>query len=289
MKNLFLIILTSITIQISAQEFAPIGAKWHYSQGTLNPELIAFKTIESISDTVIDEKNCKKLIQVSTYMPPSTPSLFLYSSNDSVFVYEEGSFHLLYDFGAVTGDTIELGYLAYNGSPLKMIIDSTSTITINGQSKKLQYVTCGDGLVIEFGGKVIEGIGNTEYMFPRLDGNIDGPLRCYEDNILGLFLSPFHTNNGWDFQNCEQIITGINDLHVTETISIYPNPVKSSFTLTNLDRVTEFEIFDIHGRKVMKGIVNFTQVIKIENLPKGLYFLRLQNSKLTRILKIEKQ
>ncbi len=289
MKNLILIILTSISIQISAQEFAPIGAKWHYSQGTLNPELIAFKTIESISDTVIYDKNCKKLIQVSTYMPPSTPSLFLYSSNDSVFVYEEGSFHLLYDFGAVTGDTIELGYLAYNGSPLKMIIDSTSTITINGQSKKLQYVTCGDGLVIEFGGKVIDGIGNTEYMFPRLDGNRDGPLRCYEDNILGLFLSPFHTNNGWNFQNCEQIITGINDLHVTETISIYPNPVTSSFAITNLDRDTEFELFDIHGREVMKGIVNFTQVIKIENLPKGLYFLRLQNSKLTRILKIEKQ
>lgn len=289
MKNLFLIILTSISIQISAQEFAPIGAKWHYSQGTLNPELIAFKTIESISDTVIEGKSCKKLNQVSAYMPPNTPSIFLYSSNNSVFVYEEGSFHLLYDFGAISGDTIELGYLTYNASPLKMIIDSTSTITINGQSKKLQYVTCGDGLVIEFGGKVIEGIGNTEYMFPRLDGNLDGPLRCYKDNILGLFLSPFHTNNGWDFQNCEQIITGINDLHVTETISIYPNPVKSSFTLTNLDRVTEFEIFDIHGRKVMKGTVNFTQVIKIENLPKGLYFLRLQNSKLTRILKIEKQ
>ncbi|MBK7093939.1 MAG: T9SS type A sorting domain-containing protein [Saprospiraceae bacterium] len=289
MKNLFLIILTSITIQISAQEFAPIGAKWHYSQGTLNPELIAFKTIESISDTVIEGKSCKKLNQVSAYIPPNRPSLFLYSKNDSVLVYEERSFHLLYDFGAVKGDTIELGYLAYNGSPLKMIIDSTGTITINGQLKKLQYVTCGDGMVIEFGGKVIEGIGNTEYMFPRLDGNLDGPLRCYENNILGLFLNPFHPNNGWDFQNCEQIITGINDLHVTETISIYPNPVKSSFTLTNLDRVTEFEIFDIHGRKVMKGIVNFTQVIKIEDLPKGLYFLKLQNSKLFRIVKIEKQ
>ncbi len=289
MKNLILIILTLITIQISAQEFAPIGAKWNYSQGTLNPDLIAFKTIESISDTVIEGKNCKKLNQVSAYMPPNNPLLFLHSSNDSVFVYEGGSFHLLYDFGAVKGDTLELGYLTYNRLPLKMIIDSTSTITINGQLKKLQYVTCGDGMVIEFGGKVIEGIGNTEYMFPRLDGNLDGPLRCYEDNILGLFLSPFHTNNGWDFQNCDQIITGINDLHLNEKISIYPNPVNSSFTLTNLDRVTEFQIFDIHGRKVMKGMVNFSQVIKIENLPKGLYILKLENSKLSSIVKIEKQ
>lgn len=289
MKYLFLIILTSIFIQISAQEFAPIGAKWHYSQGTLNPELIAFKTIESISDTLIEGKSCKKLNQVSAYMPPNTPSLFLYSSNDSVFVYEKGSFHLLYDFGAVAGDTLTLGYPTHNGLPLRMIIDSTGTITINGQLRKLQYVTCGDSIVIEFGGKVIEGIGNMEYMFPRLDGNNNGPLRCYNDNILGLFLNPYHYNNGWDFQNCEQIITGINDLPVTETIKIYPNPVTSSFAITNLDRVTEFELFDIHGRKVMKGIVNFKQVIKIDNLLKGLYFLRIKNSKLTRILKIEKQ
>lgn len=289
MKNLLLIILTSVTIQISAQEFAPIGAKWHYTQATLNPEIIAFKTIESISDTVINGKSCKKLIQVSEYMPPNVPFLFMHSSNDSVFVYEEGSFHLLYDFGAVTGDTIELGYLAYNGLPLKMIIDSTSTITINGQLKKLQYVTCGDGLVIEFGGIVIEGIGNTEYMFPISDGNTDGPLRCYEDNITGLFLSPFHTNNGWDFQNCEQIITGINELNVTETIRIYPNPVTSSFAITNLDRVTGFELFDIHGRKVMKGIVDSHQVIKTEHLPKGIYLLRLHNSRLTRVIKVEKQ
>lgn len=39
MKNLLLIILTSVTIQISAQEFATIGAKWHYTQATLNPEI----------------------------------------------------------------------------------------------------------------------------------------------------------------------------------------------------------------------------------------------------------
>ena len=289
MKNLFLIILIPISMQISAQQFAPVGAKWHYSQGTLNPELIAFKTLESISDTTINGKDCRKLIEVSAYNPPFTPSLFMYSSNDSVFVYKEGTFHLLYDFGAVAGDTLTLGYSPYNGLPLKMIIDSTSTITINGQFKKLQYVTCGDGMVIEFGGKVIEGIGNTEYMFPRLDGNFDRPLRCYEDNIIGLFISPYHTNTGWDYQNCEQIITGINDLHAMGSIKIYPNPVTSSFTLANLDNAAEFEIFDIHGLKVMSGMVNFTQVIKIETLPKGLYFLKLQNNNLMRILKVVKQ
>lgn len=289
MKNLILFILISISLKISAQEFAPIGAKWHYCQGTPNPELIAFKTIEALSDTVIDGQSCRKLIQDSEYVPPVEPLLFMYSSNDSVFVYQEESFHLLYDFGAIAGDTIELGYSTYNGLPLKMIIDSTSTITINGQLKKLQYVTCGDGVVIEFGGRVIEGIGNTEYMFPRLDGNFDGPLRCYEDDQLGLFLNPFHTNNGWDFQNCEQIITGLDELSVTETIRIYPNPVASTFVITNLDRDTEFELLDLQGKKVMTGIVNPDQEINIQSIPKGLYLLKLENSNLTRIIKMQKQ
>lgn len=289
MKNLILFILISISLKISAQEFAPIGAKWHYCQGTPNPELIAFKTIEALSDTVIDGQSCRKLIQDSEYVPPVEPLLFMYSSNDSVFVYQEESFHLLYDFGAIAGDTIELGYSTYNGLPLKMIIDSTSTITINGQLKKLQYVTCGDGMVIEFGGRVIEGIGNTEYMFPRLDGNFDGPLRCYEDDQLGLFLNPFHTNNGWDFQNCEQIITGLDELSVTETIRIYPNPVASTFVITNLDRDTEFELLDLQGKKVMTGIVNPDQEINIQSIPKGLYLLKLENSNLTRIIKMQKQ
>lgn len=289
MKNLILFILISISLKISAQEFAPIGAKWHYCQGTPNPELIAFKTIEALSDTVIDGQSCRKLIQDSEYVPPVEPLLFMYSSNDSVFVYQEESFHLLYDFGAIAGDTIELGYSTYNGLPLKMIIDSTSTITINGQLKKLQYVTCGDGMVIEFGGRVIEGIGNTEYMFPRLDGNFDGPLRCYEDDQLGLFLNPFHTNNGWDFQNCEQIITGLDELSGTETIRIYPNPVASTFVITNLDRDTVFELLDLQGKKVMTGIVNPDQEINIQSIPKGLYLLKLENSNLTRIIKMQKQ
>jgi len=290
MKKIFLFILITISIQISAQEFAPIGAKWHYSQGTVNPTLISFKTIESIADTSINGKGCKKLKAASQYKASYTASLFMYSANDSVFVFKEGDFHLLYDFGAVTGDTITIGYYkTYDGLPLKMIIDSTSTVMIYGRVKKLQYVTCGDGMVIEFGGKIIEGIGNTEYMFPLFDGHLEGALRCYEDNLLGLFHSPFHPSNGWDFQNCEQTITGIMDLKIIGANIVYPNPTTSSFAIANLDRTTDFEIFDINGRKVMSGIVNATQAINVVGLPKGIYFMVIINNKQSRKLKVVKQ
>jgi hypothetical protein len=35
-------------------EWAPLGSIWHYTQVTLNPDLISYTTIESVSDTVIN-------------------------------------------------------------------------------------------------------------------------------------------------------------------------------------------------------------------------------------------
>lgn len=75
-----------------------------------------------------------------------------------MFVYKENSFNLLYDFGAYTGETITLGsyYKTHNGLPLHMTIDSVKTILVSGQERKIQFVTCGDGMIIEFGGQIIQ-------------------------------------------------------------------------------------------------------------------------------------
>ena len=63
-KTIFLFILITVTIQNYAQEFAPVGAIWHFTQWTINPDLISFKTIESISDTTINGIQCRKMIEV---------------------------------------------------------------------------------------------------------------------------------------------------------------------------------------------------------------------------------
>ena len=49
-----------------------------------------------------------------------------------------------------------------------MTIDSVKTILVSGQQRKVQFVTCGDGMIIEFGGQVIQGIGNTKLHVFRL-------------------------------------------------------------------------------------------------------------------------
>ena len=274
-----------------AQEFAPIGAIWHYTQRTNNPNLTSFKTIESISDTSINGIQCRKMIEVERYLDTTNIIYhYMYSENDSVFFFAENDFHLLYDFGANTGDTIILDYFStYDGTPLKMIIDSTGTIIVNNQERQIQYITCGDGMVIEFGHQVIEGIGNTSFMFPTLDGSLDGPLRCYQDNNTDLFLNPFHPSYGWNHQDCEEIITGIAETKNTEKISVFPNPTKSIISIKNIDGETAYKIFNINGKIIIHGIITESNEINIEEFSKGIYFIELENENMLTVRKIIKK
>jgi len=289
-KKLLFVFLIAISCRISAQEFAPVGSIWHYDEGTVSPEIITFQTIESVSDTSINGTPCRKMIRISRYSAtPDTSYLYMYSVNDSVFFYIDNDFHLLYDFSATAGDTITLGYYTtQSGSPLLMVIDSTGIIDINGQIRTLQDVTCGDGISVEFGGIVIEGIGNINYMFPLLDNFVDGPLRCYQDSITGLFINPYHLENGWNFQDCDQIITGINQPELITELNVFPNPTTHSLTITNLDRPAGFQLIDIHGRTVKSGKVIPSQAINLDDLVNGIYFLEVWNSMNVTIKKIIK-
>ncbi|HBS88317.1 MAG: hypothetical protein A2W91_17630 [Bacteroidetes bacterium GWF2_38_335] len=278
-KSTILSVLFAISLQITAQNFAPIGSIWHYTQGTLNPDVTSFKTLESVSDTIINGKNCRKLIEVERYLDTiGTSFQYMYSENDSVFFFADDNFHLLYDFSAIKGDTIILEYFStWNGTPLKMIIDSTSLIMVNDQERKIQFITCGDGVVIEFGNHVIEGIGNTSFMFPTMDGSLNGPLRCYQDTSTGLFLNPFHPAYEWNHEDCEEIITGITEPIWSDDISIFPNPANSTISIRNIYKPATYKIYNLNGEILLSGNVIGLSEINISGLSKGFYFIELKN------------
>lgn len=278
MKKVTLLIFIAISSQCSAQYFAPIGTIWHYTQYTFNPNMETFKTIESISDTTINGIVCKKMIEVERNISDTLNTFyhFMYIENDSVFFYADNDFHLLYDFGAVTGDTILLDYFSINpDSTLKMIIDSTGTVFINGEYRKIQFITCGDGLFFEFGKQVIEGIGNTSFMFPTGCGTINGPLRCYQDSIYGLYKNQFYPNGRWNQQDCDQILLGIDEEFSNEIVA-YPNPVSESLFVKNIVKKTEYRIFDLFGKTVQYGTIGTSGEIKVDKLPKGIYVLEFE-------------
>ncbi len=262
-----------------SQEFAPVGAIWHYTQS--NPfqgDGWTFETMESVIDTSIENVKCKKIINIirndaDTFIQVNK---YFYKNNDSVFFYEDGSFNLLYDFGAETGDTITLSYFpTYDGSPLKMIIDSVGIIIINGNDRKIQYITCGDGILVEFGNEIIEDIGSTHNMFPVYDGTLNGPLRCYEDSITGQYLSGFHPDYGWNFKDCAEIITRINEVKDYDGIFLYPNPASSSITVKNVDLPKNFKIINIFGQVMNEGQLMTSRTIYLTGVANGVYYLIL--------------
>ena len=300
MKKILTILITVLSLQGFSQGWAEVGAIWHYTKSTLNPDLTSYTTFESVSDTIINGIPCKHLVQVDrVYDTASVYSHYMYSSNDSVFFFRDGEFHLLYDFGAVEGDTIVLGYYgtAFSDS-LLWIVDSISSIDINGEIRKLMYITCGDGLVIEFGGKVIEGIGNLQFMFPRSENNPYIALRCYEDSDLGLFLNPYHPPYGWNFEECDEIITGIKEMVYDGRLSIYPNPFTTSTTIEyELKEISniQFTIYNVIGEVVYnaedhimpQGIHTVTW--SPSHLPEGMYYAVLRSKKGVEVVKMVKQ
>lgn len=269
--------LVLLSITTNAQDFAPIGATWHYSYRTINPNLISFEKIESVLDTTINGILCKRLNSNT-----SNEANYVYSKNDSVFVYKENSFNLLYDFGADTGETITLGsyYKTNNGLPLKMTIDSVKTILVSGQQRKVQFVTCGDGMIIEFGGKVIQGIGNTNYMFPTLDFAPQGPLRCYHETNSQLFINPYYTYGNWNKTDCEQLII-INNLakpDIENSVTLSPNPTNDYLNITGVDLNSVYRIYDTTGRQIIHDVTTDLNIIDIHKLEKGIYYIRFECS-----------
>ena len=267
-------------------EFAPIGALWHYTQWGFGDTFTTYKTIECISEVNVGGKLCKRLLQVDRYYADtaSMGSHYMYSEEGRVYFYADDAFHLLYDFSAIAGDTLVLDYYkTYTGDPLLMIIDSTGTIEISGESRKIQYVTSGDGMMIEFADKVIEGIGGTYFMFPNYDGSNNGPLRCYQDQETDVWLSPYYGGH-WNHVDCDQIITGVDEHHSASVFTIHPNPVSESFVLT-ISPETNFKsavLYNFQGiqkeKRLLQTGVNEYQ-FDVRHFPAGVYLMVLTDNK----------
>lgn len=87
-----------------------------------------------------------------------------------------------------------------------------------------------------------------------------------------------------------ELSTGISDKELLNEIKIYPNPASDLLSIGNLD-ITEnnfISLIDVHGKEVLKKeSYNREEFdINIIDLPKGVYFVKIQNVKGVIIKKI---
>lgn len=71
----------------------------------------------------------------------------------------------------------------------------------------------------------------------------------------------------------------------TENISIFPNPVSNTFTISGINDFQRLSIYSIDGRLVKHEMVSSGQSIDISELPQGLYYANInkQNFKLIKL------
>ena len=258
-------------------EFAPIGAKWYYSeQAFFPPPFGEFPhVVEVVSKEMYQGQLCSKLVGIGTTLVPSATvpdPLYVYSQNDSVFFYSllSGQFELLYDFGAEAGDTWVIGGL---GTPdgydsLAVHVDSTSQLLINGHTLKVLHISY-PVLPYEWGYEIIAGVGCTFFLTPDYGLYEGGPmgLRCYIDPSVDLHFVPYP---------CDTTIITVStlDTEALDHISAFPNPAKDYIHILIAADVGKcsLRLFDQMGRLVRQVAVHVgMNTIETTGLNPGLY------------------
>lgn len=288
----FIYILLSailISADVLSQPFAPVGAKWTYTERFVyfeNTEEIHYSELTVTKDTLIQGRECRDISGARFCWFPEGLQ-YINSSNDSVFIYDPllNTFKLIYAFNTPKGGIWDIPIIGWDGfmDTMTVTVDSVSTIQVNSHQLRVQYVTYFGKDYDENGLKdsqsynstIVDVLGDLHFIFlfpvemsSVCDFNYSEGLRCYEDNELGHYESGIAPS-------CTYTNVGLNEPKIG-TLGLHPNPTYSKVYLETVpENLKSIELIDNLGRVVRRfSIVN---EIDLEGLPTGIYYLRLRN------------
>jgi hypothetical protein len=277
---------------VSDAQFAPIGSQWHYTQCTVAfPYTCGPVQVNAIGTTTVNGITSTNL-QIAPFTCVGFNYLPVYQSNDTVyrFLYNLNTFTMLYDFNAQPGDTWSIvSNTQFQPPPAPLTdtvlihVDSVDFISVNGQQRKIIYISYADSSHIPFvfEGPVIEGIGSLNFLLPQFT-NCDPQItsfRCYNDSTLGLYqINPMVA--------CDSVLAvGESEIIKGDRITVTPNPFAGKVCIHSDDYLfRQYQIMLINpvGKLVYhsKARVTLNQYMAdFENLPSGIYFLILESDK----------
>lgn len=271
-RSFLMVLLLLFMFSLTAQEWAPPGTRWYYSQYYFNPN-IGVHVTEVIGDTIINGQNCRVLDNAESC---SLPIRFAYQEDRRIYYYNKYTedFHLLYDFNLTAGDTLKMFVKENESLPdtFYVKIDSVGQVFLNEDTIQVQYVTTLYELnnELSFGNKIYENIGGNNFFLP-VYGFCDipaMPLRCYEDPNRGLY--QFITEFPCDYVPVEEPDGSVS-------LTLQPNPASDRILISSPELITALEVIDLNGRRSLQqsGLHDFTHSLEVQNLSPGIYFLRI--------------
>jgi len=292
MKTLYLSLVLLVTTALcSAQDFAPIGAGWTYTQWCLSDPLCGFVSLTAVGDTMIAGKTTSIILKHYTggdITPSNLPAdsrKFLYEENKQIFMYDlvYENFKLIYDFNLNVGDSLTIKdstesssifpSLPGETSFFKIRIDSIGILILNSDTLITQYTSpifpAGAGFnvnALQYTGRNIERIGNTSnFLGTSIEMSPGGYLPrliCYND--LNINYGP-----------AEYCTVGLNETSNEIELKFFPNLFTDRIFINgHVEKLNQITIYDITGRIVHTSkLFPFDNSIDLSSLQTGMFII----------------
>lgn len=276
-KIILTILVSAMTALLFGQNFGSVGTQWYYSEhaGGMAPPNSEYLHLQSVADTVINNITTHKIVRTYYKFNGDTvlmDPLYVYEQSDTAFIYntQKAKFQTIYIFNAIQGDTLTLDFpepLPWTtDSTYALVIDTVETVIVDGVSLKKYRTNALNEFQFYNGGYFMDRIGGLDWFFPRAITipEAGGPLRCYSDNQV---------DTSFQSVACDyRLATSVNDIIITEEISVFPNPVQSQLTIQSESPIEKIELSDLSGKKhITTKQLNFS----CEHLSSGLYILTI--------------
>ncbi len=292
LKLYFTVFLIIFQIYSSfGKDFAPIGAKWYYTEQFAFSTDISYIWIESVGDTIIKGKNCKILKNNGEFTCKfHNTENFVYFEDSIVYFFVPAidTFQILYDLKAQKDSswTIVFGidWLSKLDT-IQVIVDSVSYVTINSKELKQLHVSYKS---LNFGwehlgykSEIIEKIGDKNYLFNLsslsgifCDDNYSGGLRCYQDPDFGFYSTGIAESCDYTYK-----WTGIKGNSLNSDIKVYPNPASDWIEIeSRTNKELMINILDLSGKVLVNYKFIGSSKFDLTSFQKGFYILRIIQS-----------
>lgn len=280
MRHLSTCFAVLFTLAACAQEWAPLGATWHYHQYIQgSPPYVGYLRFEAIADTTINGQPTRKVSADN-----DRPSIYTHAADGLAWVYVPSAeaFDTLFNFNAVPGDRWQMVPLP---EPLWCTDESwvevvdTGTTVISDRSLRwlaVNYHEMGDdGFGFVLPDTIVERLGPKYlFMLPQEHCNtwvspgLISDLLCYSDAEV--------TYQNPDVVDC-QLGMGLTSAMASPDVRLYPNPGHDGFMLSvSVGSLGLIAVYDARGAQVHGPGPRSTSIrVDTSEWPSGLYSIHL--------------
>jgi hypothetical protein len=163
---------------------------------------------------------------------------------------QDGAYHYLSNNG--------LNFSAVSNVPSDAQHNWTGNFVVEDSSELRFY---GSGAMIWYNSSPNGGVWNG-YVNTNVQGGDPTVVKLADNNYLMIYVGPSN-------------FTAIHNQNNPKT-SIYPNPTTGFLFVENVDNDEKFEIYNSTGQLLITDIFK-DSFIKLDNFPKGLYFIKIRN------------